>query len=248
MRSMRFCGSVIVQAVSLLVVIAGCQNYGQPERLRRFMAAQNKPVEKTSAQKAFTAQQDTTLHDTVPTITHRAVMRTGMGEIIIGLYGKDAPQTVENFIKLSEKKIFRGMLIHRVARDFVIQTGDPKTKDKRKKDEWGTGGESAFGEPFPDEIFTDAPSVKRGYRRGTVAMANRSPDANTSQFFICLRDVPEMPQQFTIFGEVLSGFDVLDTIGRVEITPELNENDGRPVKTIVIKNITSAKVHAFARK
>ena len=150
--------------------------------------------------------------------------------------------------RLSERKFFRGILFHRVAKNFVVQTGDPKTKDKRKKDEWGSGGESAFGEPFPDEIFTDAPSVKRGYRRGTVAMANRSPDANTSQFFICLRDIPELPQQFTIFGEVLRGQDVLDSIGRAEITPQLNENDGRPVKVIAIKSVTAVKIRTFARK
>lgn len=188
------------------------------------------------------------LPDTTPVLTHRAVIRTTLGEITIGLYGKDAPQTVENFVKLSERKFFRGILFHRVAKNFVVQTGDPKTKDKRKKDEWGSGGESAFGEPFPDEIFADAPSVKRGYKRGTVAMANRSPDANTSQFFICLRDTPELPQQFTIFGEVLRGQEVLDSIGGLEITPELNENDGRPVKSIVIKNVAVAKVRTLALK
>lgn len=239
-------------AVALLFVWAGvaCQKYGQPERLRRFAALQqtSAPSKSVSAKLPESPSDSSAKPDTIPLLTHRAVIRTTFGEITIGLYGKDAPQAVENFVKLSERKFFRGILFHRVAKNFVVQTGDPKTKDKRKKDEWGSGGESAFGEPFPDEIFTDAPSVKRGYKRGTVAMANRSPDANTSQFFICLRDVPELPQQFTIFGEVLRGQDVLDSIGGVEITPQLNENDGRPVKVIAIKSVAVSKVRALARK
>ncbi|MBD1209376.1 MAG: peptidylprolyl isomerase [Ignavibacteria bacterium] len=239
-------------AVALLFVWAGvaCQKYGQPERLRRFAALQqtSTPSKSVSTKLPESPSDSSAKPDTIPLLTHRAVIRTTFGEITIGLYGKDAPQAVENFVKLSERKFFRGILFHRVAKNFVVQTGDPKTKDKRKKDEWGSGGESAFGEPFPDEIFTDAPSVKRGYKRGTVAMANRSPDANTSQFFICLRDVPELPQQFTIFGEVLHGQDVLDSIGGVEITPQLNENDGRPVKVIAIKSVAVSKVRALARK
>lgn len=238
--------------VAFLFVWAGmaCQKYGQPERLRRFTAPQqiSASSQSVSAKSLESSLDSSVKTDTIPILTHRAVIRTTFGEITIGLYGKDAPQAVENFVKLSERKFFRGILFHRVAKNFVVQTGDPKTKDKRKKDEWGAGGESAFGEPFPDEIFTDAPSVRRGYRRGTVAMANRSPDANTSQFFICLRDIPELPQQFTIFGEVLRGQDVLDSIGGVEITPQLNENDGRPVKVIAIKSVTVSKIRPLARK
>lgn len=232
----------------------GCNDYAQPERLRRFTAMQKKQsAQNASAAKAQSpttqaVSDNSAAPDTIPELTHRAIIRTNFGEMTIGLYGKDAPQAVENFVKLADKKFFRGIAFHRVARDFVIQTGDPKTKDKRKKDEWGTGGESAFGEPFPDEISPETPSVRRGYRRGTVAMATRSPDANTSQFFICLRDIPELPRQFTIFGEVLEGWEVVEKISTVEITPELNENDGRPVKAIVIKNIAVAKTRALARK
>jgi cyclophilin family peptidyl-prolyl cis-trans isomerase len=239
--------SYLPLTILALLAVTSCQDYAQPERLRRFMAAQKNTAQNTATKK-LTAPSDTAAADTVPLLTHRVVMRTSLGEMVIGLYGKDAPQTVENFVKLAEKKFFRGILVHRVARNFVIQAGDPKTKDKRKKDEWGTGGESAFGEPFPDEIFLDAPSTKAGYKRGTIAMASRSPDANTSQFFICLRDVPELPQQFTIFGKVLDGLDVLDAIGKAEIIPQLNENDGRPVKAIVIKSVAVAKIRPMTQK
>lgn len=241
--------SFVVTALLFAWASTACQKYTQPERLRRFTTPQQIPAsQKNTIPKTLENSPDSvSVSDTIPAVTHHAVVRTTLGEITIGLYGKDAPQAVENFVKLAERKFFRGILFHRVARNFVVQTGDPKTKDKRKKDEWGTGGESAFGEPFPDEIFTDAPSVKRGYRRGTVAMANRSPDANTSQFFFCLRDTPELPQQFTIFGEVLRGQNIVDSIGNVEIIPQLNGNDGRPVKSIVIKTVTVAKVRAIGR-
>lgn len=256
-RSFRGGAEFLTIALVLLflaVLSSGCNDYAQPERLRRLTAIQqkqfshNSSAAKVQSPKTQTNSDSGGVSDTIPELTHRAIIRTNLGEIAIGLYGKDAPQTVENFVKLADKKFFRGVLFHRVARDFVIQTGDPKTKDKRKKDEWGTGGESAFGEPFPDEIFLESPSVKRGYKRGTVAMATRSPDANTSQFFICLRDIPELPRQFTIFGEILEGWEVVEKISTVEITPELNENDGRPVKAIVIKNVAVAKIRAFARK
>lgn len=241
--------SFVVTALLFAWASTACQKYTQPERLRRFTTPQQIPTsQKNTIPKTLEDSPDSvSAADTIPVVTHHAVVRTTLGEITIGLYGKDAPQAVENFVKLAERKFFRGILFHRVARNFVVQTGDPKTKDKRKKDEWGTGGESAFGEPFPDEIFTDAPSVKRGYRRGTVAMANRSPDANTSQFFFCLRDISELPQQFTIFGEVLHGQNIVDSIGNVEIIPQLNGNDGRPVKSIVIKTVTVAKVRAIGR-
>lgn len=259
-RTYRFTCISLERSCSLIVVLflwvfcAGCNDFAQPERLRRFtvmqqkQSAQNASAAKAQSPKTQAASDSGGVRDTVPELTHRAIIKTNLGEIAVGLYGKDAPQAVENFVKLADKKFFRGILFHRVARDFVIQTGDPKTKDKRRKDEWGTGGESAFGEPFPDEIFPESLSVKRGYRRGTVAMATRSPDANTSQFFICLRDIPELPRQFTIFGEVLEGWEVVEKISTIEITPELNENDGRPVKAIVIKNVAVAKVRALARK
>jgi cyclophilin family peptidyl-prolyl cis-trans isomerase len=237
------------------VVVVSCRHGEESERLRRFAAApkefSSRTVFSLGEESNSTAIDDEAefleqAGDTTPHATHRAEIRTTLGNMTIHLFGKDAPLAVGNFVKLAERKFFRGMLIHRVARDFVIQTGDPKTKDKRKKDEWGTGGESAFGTPFPDELAGESPSRRRGYKRGVVAMANRSPDANTSQFFICLRDVPELPPRYTIFGELVAGFDVLDSIGRVPIIPQLNENDGRPVKAIVIKSVTVEKLR-FSR-
>ncbi|MCS6808887.1 MAG: peptidylprolyl isomerase [Bacteroidota bacterium] len=247
--SLRSVFPIVGVLTTMLVGWSSCQNYLESERLRRFLATSQTASHATSPNTSSIAHDTPSTFsttDTVPVITHYATIRTSIGTIILGLYGIDAPQTVENFVKLAEKKFFRGILFHRVARNFVIQTGDPKTKDKRKKDEWGTGGESAFGEPFPDEIVPDAPSVKRGYRRGTVAMATRSPDANTSQFFICLRDIPELPLQFTIFGEVVKGWEIVEKIAAGEITPQLNENDGRPIKPVAITRVTVVKLRTSA--
>jgi peptidyl-prolyl cis-trans isomerase-like 1 len=172
-----------------------------------------------------------------PRTTHRVTIATSKGTITLDLYGADAPRTVENFTTLARRKFYDKTLIHRVARDFMVQGGDPKTRDRRKRDEWGSGGESIFGEPFADELNPDAPSFQRGYRRGALCMANRGPSTNTSQFFICLRDLPELPFQYTIFGMVASGMDVVDAIGAEPIVPVLNETDGRPVEAVLVRSV-----------
>lgn len=158
-----------------------------------------------------------------------AVMATSMGTIEIELYRNDAPRTVDNFVKLAEQKYFDGIKFHRIAKGFVIQGGDPTGT--------GGGGKSIYGKEFEDELNPAAPSFKTGYVRGTVAMANRGPNTNTSQFFIMLQDAPRLPKAYTIFGRVVSGLDVVDRIGAVEITPEMGATDGRPKTDVVITSV-----------
>jgi len=223
----RFISTVVVLSV-LGVCAVQCVRREQPERLARFQ---------NIAPTIPKSGQSTEPVDTIPTATHRVYMTTSKGTLTLELYGNDAPKTVENFVTLAKRRVYDKTLIHRIAKDFVIQGGDPKTKDKRKKDEWGLGGESAFGEPFADELHSDAPSFVRGYKRGTLASANRGPSTNTSQFFICLRDVPELPKQHTIFGCVTEGITVLDSIAAEAVQPVLNESDGRPLKPIVVQSV-----------
>lgn len=158
-----------------------------------------------------------------------AVMETSMGAIEIELYRNDAPRTVDNFVKLAEQKYFDGIKFHRIAKGFVIQGGDPTGT--------GAGGKSIYGKEFDDELNPAAPSFKTGYVRGTLAMANRGPNTNTSQFFIMLQDAPRLPKAYTIFGRVVSGLDVVDRIGAVEITPEMGATDGRPKTDVVITSV-----------
>ncbi|MER3524715.1 MAG: peptidylprolyl isomerase [Ignavibacteria bacterium] len=166
-----------------------------------------------------------------------AVVETSLGTFEIQLYASDASKTVENFVKLAEKKFFDGQRFHRVSKNFVIQAGDDKSKDVKKKAEWGTGGKSIWGKEFEDELNPNTPSYQAGYLRGVVAMANRGPNTNTSQFFIMLRDNPNLPKAYTIFGKVTKGMEVVEKIGEVEIEPVMGPNDGRPKVDVVIKKV-----------
>ena len=159
-----------------------------------------------------------------------AVIETTMGTIEVELYPADAPKTVENFMKLAEKKYFDGVIFHRVSKGFVIQGGDPTGT--------GSGGKSIWGKEFADELNPNTPSYKEGYKKGVVAMANRGPNTNTSQFFIMLRDNTGLPKNYTIFGKVSKGLNVVDAIGQVEIIPSMGPTDGKPKVDVVMKKVT----------
>ena len=169
-----------------------------------------------------------------------AVVETSMGTFEMELYRSDAPKTVENFVKLTGKKYFDGMRVHRVAKGFVIQTGDEKSKDTTRAAEWGSGGQSIYGKDFEDELNPATPSYKEGYKKGVVAMANKGRNTNSSQFFICLGDVG-LPHNYTIFGKVIKGVDVVEKIGQVQIVPKMGPTDGSPKTDVLIKKITMKK-------
>lgn len=121
-------------------------------------------------------------------------LTTTKGDIIFELFEDEAPKTVSNFIYLAREGYYDGLTFHRVEPGFVIQGGDPSGN--------GTGG--------PGYTFEDEP-VQRPYERGIVAMANRGPNTNGSQFFIMLADTP-LPPSYTVFGKVTSGIEVVDEI------------------------------------
>lgn len=124
----------------------------------------------------------------------KAVIQTPKGVISFKIY-PEAAMAASNFIVLASNGFYDGLKFHRVESGFVIQGGDPLGD--------GTGGP---GYQFPDEVST------RDYTKGTVAMANAGPNTNGSQFFIMLEDHPELPKQYTIFGQVISGQEVVDKI------------------------------------
>ncbi len=177
-----------------------------------------------------------------PVITHLAKVKTTKGTFTIGLYGYDAPRTVYNFVQLANQGFYDRQHIHRIAKDFVIQFGDPKSRYRSRQEQWGSGGRSIWRVPFEDELNPVTPSYRQGYRRGCVAMANRRiPNTNTSQVFICLQDLPDLPRKFTIFGRVVEGLDVVDSIAAVPIVPVLDSTDGRPQHPIRILQIRARK-------
>lgn len=174
-----------------------------------------------------------------PVVTHTAVITTTQGDIKLELYGNDAPKTVENFVGLAKKGAYRGIRFHRVVPKFVIQTGDPKSRDTTLKSQWGKGGESIYGKTFEDELNPNAPSYRRGYVEGTLAMANRGPNTNTSQFFIVLNNDVKLQKLYTIFGKVTEGMDVVKMIERSEL---LDSKAGLPVTPTIVLDVTVTPV------
>lgn len=128
------------------------------------------------------------------------VLETNKGNIEVQLYPDVAPKTVENFIGLAEKGYYNGIIFHRVIPGFMIQGGDPTGT--------GMGGESLWGADFEDEVSSSVQFTKPGI----LAMANRGPATNGSQFFITTVPTPHLNMRHTIFGEVVSGMDVVTAI------------------------------------
>jgi len=133
---------------------------------------------------------------------YQATINTNFGDIIVQLFPQDAPIAVNNFVFLSSQGFYDGVKFHRVVKDFVIQSGDPTGT--------GSGG--------PGYKFADEP-VTRDYISGTLAMANAGPNTNSSQFFITLADLSgRLPKNYTIFGLVIGGFEIVAKIGDVPVT------------------------------
>ena len=153
-----------------------------------------------------------------PREDRRVTLATNFGDITFQTFDAAAPKTVANFVKLAREGFYNGLTFHRVIDGFMIQGGDPNGD--------GAGGP---GYTFEDEISTLSPLYQGGYKKGIVAMANRGPNTNGSQFFIMLKDTA-LPPQYTIFGKVIEGQDVVDAIGKVKI----DERD-KPLEPVIIK-------------
>ena len=150
---------------------------------------------------------------------YTAVIKTSMGDMSIEFFTEDAPMTVNNFINLSRDGYYDNVIFHRVISGFMIQGGDPS----------GTGhGEMG---KYPGYKFEDELNNQRSYDKGILAMANAGPDTNGSQFFIMHVNYP-LPYQYTIFGFVTDGLEVIDKIASVET------GDGdKPVNDVVIETV-----------
>src|SRR3989338_48349 len=147
----------------------------------------------TGGEKTSTAGEDTIAPGTSPAAKTGAIVKTNFGEIEIVFFGKDAPKTVENFQRLAESGFYTGMRFHRVIKDFMIQGGDPLSKDDAKAEMWGTGGPNY---KFADEIYAQNRNAV-----GTIAMANAGPNTNGSQFFINVADNNFLDGKHTVFGK-----------------------------------------------
>ncbi|AEB74040.1 peptidylprolyl isomerase [Lentilactobacillus buchneri] len=177
----------------------------------------------------------------------KATIKTNHGDIVVQLFPEQAPKTVENFVALAEKGYYNGVIFHRVIPEFMIQGGDPTGT--------GMGGESSFGGNFADEFSPELFNIN-----GALSMANAGPDTNGSQFFIVSNEhvddgmisqmktagypeqiieayknggTPWLDFRHTVFGQVISGMDVVKEISQVE----KNAQD-KPNEDVVMESVT----------
>ena len=170
----------------------------------------------TMSDKVYDKQPDMNLNSDS---TYSAIIKTNLGEMAVEFFTDDAPLTVNNFVTLSKDGYYDNVIFHRVISGFMIQGGDPS----------GTG-HGDYGK-FPGYEFEDELNNQRPYEKGILAMANRGPNTNGSQFFIMHADYP-LPYSYTIFGKVTEGLEVIDKIASVE-----TDSADKPTDDIIINTV-----------
>ena len=170
----------------------------------------------TMSDKVYDKQPDMNLNSDS---TYSAIINTNLGEMSVEFFTDDAPLTVNNFVTLSKDGYYDNVIFHRVISGFMIQGGDPS----------GTG-HGDYGK-FPGYEFEDELNNQRPYEKGILAMANRGPNTNGSQFFIMHADYP-LPYSYTIFGKVTEGLEVIDKIASVE-----TDSADKPTDDIIINTV-----------
>jgi len=207
-----------------LGLVSGCGNSATTEE-------QTKADNQTKSEKPAAADTSAAQPKESMNTNEVAVIKTAYGDMVIEFWPDVAPKTVENFKTLAKKGFYDGTAFHRIVKGFMIQGGDPLTKDPSKEARWGTGDP---GYKIPAE-FND-----RSHVRGVISMA-RSQDPNSagSQFFICLGDASFLNRQYTAFGKVIKGDDVLGKLGDVETT---FSNGGEKSKPTSRQGVESIKI------
>lgn len=158
-----------------------------------------------------------------------AVIKTSEGDMVVEFWNDAAPKTIENFKKLARAGFYNGTAFHRMVKDFMIQGGDPLTKDPAKESSFGSGNAG---------YRIDAEFNDHSHERGVLSMA-REPDPNSAscQFFICLAPVHRLDHQYTTFGKLIKGDDVLGKIGDTPVTRNSMGEMSKPTKRVVINKI-----------
>ncbi|MGE5680014.1 MAG: peptidylprolyl isomerase [Bacillota bacterium] len=222
----------LVFSVLLMALCLGCQNKQNPEG-----KTSDSTTAQTDSSGRKTLEIDMAAIDKMisksPDSVTVATIKTKLGNFEVELYTKDAPKTTANFVGLAMAGYYNNVIFHRIAKGYVIQGGDPSGT--------GAGGTSIYGPSFEDELDPKTQSYKEGYQRGVVAMANRGENTNSSQFFIILNDAPQLPKNYTIFGKVIKGMNVVDKIASGKITPVMGPTDGKPVEPVAMEQVTIEK-------
>ncbi|WP_108670703.1 peptidylprolyl isomerase [Peribacillus acanthi] len=239
--------SLLMLFLSIMFVLTACGTSKDEAKKEEKPAVSEENKEESTQGDAVETPGDYPQFKDIQADEKVAVMETSMGDIKIKLFPKMAPKAVENFVTHAEKGYYEGVTFHRVIKDFMVQGGDPQGT--------GMGGESIWGAPFEDEF-----SMQLFNFRGALSMANSGPGTNGSQFFIVqaskidegLQDqmlkagfpeevvelyakhggTPWLDQKHTVFGQVVEGMDVVDSMANVKTA----EGD-KPVEDIIIKKI-----------
>jgi len=225
--------TAILLSLFAILLVAGCAS-NEPAQETPPPAAEpaqpdNEPSKEPAAPPAPTGAKK---YDKAPDMQidpnkqYTATIHTSMGDITIQLFAKDAPKAVNNFVFLAKDKFYDNLTFHRVVKNFMIQTGDPLGN--------GTGG--------PGYTFEDELNNGHKYVPGVVAMANAGANTNGSQFFIGSGDEVtglEHYPNYTIFGQVTKGLDVVQKIAGVQVKPNpVTKENSMPATPVTIKSIT----------
>lgn len=209
--------AIVTLAVAVVAVAIMVRN-------RADVAEAPTPSDQSSSSTVPVIQSSTSSKTSMEATITQATLKTNYGDIVIAFDNANTPATVANFTKLASSGFYNGTKFHRVIAGFMIQGGDPLSKDDSKQSMWGTGGP---GYQFADEIKPTNNNAK-----GTISMANAGPNTNGSQFFINVEDNFPLNGKHAVFGHVTSGYDIVEKISKVATTP----ND-RPVEPVVISSI-----------
>ena len=158
-----------------------------------------------------------------------AVFKTSEGEMVAEFWPDVAPNTVENFKKLAKQGFYDGTAFHRIIKGFMAQGGDPLTKDPSKEARWGTGDPG---------YKIKAEFNKKPHERGVLSMARSAdPDSAGSQFFLCFGKVSQLDGQYTTFGKVIKGDEVLDKLANVSVTSSGSGERSKPVNRVALESV-----------
>jgi peptidyl-prolyl cis-trans isomerase B (cyclophilin B) len=178
---------------------------------------------------AFAAEEKKEEKTTMNTSNEVAVIKTSEGEMVVQFWTDAAPNTIENFKKLARQGFYDGTIFHRIVKGFMIQGGDPNSKDPAKESAYGAGDP---GYKIKAE-FND-----HSHDRGVISMARGpDPDSAGSQFFICLAPVRRLDGQYTTFGNLIKGDDVLEKIGNTPVERNAQGEMSKPTKRVVIESV-----------
>ena len=165
-----------------------------------------------------------------PAVDEVAVITTNHGQMVVEFWSDVAPNTVENFKKLAREGFYNGTAFHRVIRGFMIQGGDPLTKDAANESRWGTGDPG---------YKIKAEFNERKHVKGVLSMARaQSPDSAGCQFFVCHGDAAFLDRQYTAFGKLAKGEDTLEKIASTPCRAAGERSPSRPVQRVHVESIT----------